>query len=61
MSVSKNRSGSTEDVWGVQRYDETFFFIRGLVSLIKGCFFIFVSFDDHISIMFVTAPSDSFS
>lgn len=38
MSVSKNRSGSTEDVWGVQRYDETSFFIRGLVSLIKGAF-----------------------
>lgn len=27
----------------------------------KGMLFIFVYFDDHISIMFVTAPSDSFS
>ena len=27
----------------------------------KGMLFIFVYFDDHISILFVTAPSDSFS
>lgn len=31
------------------------------MSLIKDAFSFFVYFDDHISILFVTAPSDSFS